>query len=357
VQGWIPEEKVPQLQNALHEIEQKTGESFLVDFGDPSHGEKVPTRRPELKPSFLNPAWTLTSLRGWPSIHEINPSLITILVFSLQFGIMFGDVGQGAIFLILGIILSRKYRTGMVSKIAVMFVPMGIVSIAFGFFYGEIFLVEGILHPILMSPLHEMGKLFKIVLGIAVLEMSLGLVLGAVNAVKEGHILGVVGEHGIGAIMFLVGLYLGALYFLQVNDFFAVMNHWSFMVMVGGLILSALEPVMTALSHRHLGAEVMGEAIAAFMMTFVESLGNFFSFLRIGAFALAHACLAIAAEALGETFIGPGGLVLMNVIAMTFEFVSSSVQSLRLLYYEFMGKFFKGGGIEYKPFRLEESAI
>ena len=45
-------------------------------------------------------------------------------------------------------------------------------------------------------------------------------------------------------------------------------------------------------------------------------------------------------------------MVIMNVIALTFEFVSSSVQSIRLLYYEFMGKFFHGEGIRYKPFTI-----
>ena len=42
----------------------------------------------------------------------------------------------------------------------------------------------------------------------------------------------------------------------------------------------------------------------------------------------------------------------MNVIALSFEFISSSVQSIRLLYYEFMGKFFHGEGIRFKPFRI-----
>jgi vacuolar-type H+-ATPase subunit I/STV1 len=42
----------------------------------------------------------------------------------------------------------------------------------------------------------------------------------------------------------------------------------------------------------------------------------------------------------------------MNIIALTFEFVSSGVQSIRLLYYEFMGKFFHGGGVRFKPFTI-----
>jgi len=368
LRGWVPIDKVPQFDHVIDEVEKKTGESFIVQYEDPSHEDVMPTSRPTVKPRFLDPAFTLTSLRGWPSAHEINPTLITVFVFSLQFGIMFGDVGQGAIFLLLGLLLSRKYKRGLMSKLSAMFVPMGIIAIIFGFFYDSVFLVEGILHtekilhaypilerllsPVLIHPLLEnMGKLFRFVLGIAVLEMSLGLVIGSINAVKEGHVWGVLGEHGVGAILFLVGLYLGALYFLQVRDFFAVMSHWSFMTMIAGLVLAAIEPVITAVSRKHLGAEVMGEAIGGLMMTFVECLGNFFSFLRIGAFALAHACLAIAAHEL-TPFMGVGGIVLMNVIAMTFEFVSSSVQSLRLLYYEFMGKFFRGGGTPYKPFVL-----
>ncbi len=46
------------------------------------------------------------------------------------------------------------------------------------------------------------------------------------------------------------------------------------------------------------------------------------------------------------------GMVIMNIIALTFEFVSSGVQSVRLLYYEFMGKFFHGEGIRFKPFTI-----
>ena len=97
----------------------------------------------------------------------------------------------------------------------------------------------------------------------------------------------------------------------------------------------------------------MGEAVGGFLMTFVEGLANMFSFLRLAAFALAHASLAGAALSMGEA-IGSnlGALIMMNVIALTFEFVSSSVQSLRLLYYEFMGKFFHGEGIPFEPFKL-----
>jgi len=359
VQGWVPEDKIPRLQKAIRDVEEKTGESFLMDFEEPGHEEPVPTLKPELKPRFLDPAWKLTSLRGWPSAHEVNPALVTVIIFSFQFGLMFGDVGQGLLLLVLGLFISRKYKTGMMSKLGVMFVPMGISAIVFGFLYGEVFLVEGLIHPLLFNPMEEgkIGSLMKMILGIAVVELCAGLVIGMINAYKSGNKWGMLGEHGLGFILTVVGLYFGALYFLQTDSIFALMSHWSVIMMVVGLALSFLEPVITSFTvHRKLGFEAVGEGIGGFLLVFVESLSNFFSFLRIAAFALAHASLAVAAHAM-QGFIGFGGIVLMNVIAMTFEFISSSVQSLRLLYYEFMGKFFHGNGVEFKPFSIKTGEI
>ena len=118
--------------------------------------------------------------------------------------------------------------------------------------------------------------------------------------------------------------------------------------------MAMVSPMLTAVFvHKHFGFEAFGEGVGALLMTFVECLANFFSFLRIAAFALAHASLAVAAHSM-VGFMGVGGIVLMNVIAMTFEFISSCVQSLRLLYYEFMGKFFHGTGTPFKSFRVKK---
>jgi len=357
LQGWVPEKKIPVLEKAIETVESKTGESLFLKFEMPGHEDHdIPTPTPEFKPSFLQPAWTLTTLRGWPSAHEVNPSYITILVFCFQFGLMFGDVGQGAIFLLLGLFLIRRYKRGMMSKLGVMFIPMGISAIIFGFLYDSVFLIEGLLthHPILPNPVEHTTKLMLLVFQIAVLEVVAGLVLGAVNEYREGHKWGVIGEHGLGMILYVVGLYLSAMYFIRTGNFTAVLSHWTFMVMIAGMVLSMLEPILVSISQHKFSFEVVGEGIGALLMTFVEGLANLFSFLRIAAFALAHASLAIAAHNMSH-FMGVGGFLLMNIIAMSFEFISSSVQSLRLLYYEFMGKFFQGEGVPFKPFRLRNS--
>ena len=353
VQGWVPTEKLPEFKETIGGVEKEIGEQLIVQYEDPSHEEKVPTMMPTIRPKFFDPAVKLTTLRGWPTAHELNPSMVTLLIFSLQFGMMFGDVGQGFIFLILGLILSRKFKRGLASKLGVAFVPMGIMAIFFGFLYGEVFLVEGIIPPLLFSPLHSIMRLFQMVLGIAVLEMSVGLILGAINEYKEGNIAGIIGEHGAGGILFFVGLFFMATEFYISMDFMAIMSHWSFIMLMIGLVMAFVEPILSAvIKHKPITFEVVMEGMAALLITFIEGLANFFSFLRIAAFALAHASLAVAAHSMTD-FMGVWGIILMNVIAMSFEFISSSVQALRLLYYEFMGKFYQGTGIPFKSFRVK----
>ncbi|UCH57715.1 MAG: hypothetical protein JSV18_02035 [Candidatus Bathyarchaeota archaeon] len=357
IQGWIPEENVKTLENIVDGLQERTGELFLLQYEEPGHEDHaVPSPEPTITPSILQPAWKLTTLRGWPSIHEVNPKYISILVFSFQFGLMFGDIGQGAIFLIMGLIMSRKFKRGMMSKLGSLFIPMGISAIIFGIMYDSIFLLEGLLfhhNQILPNPINETTSLLKLVFLIASLEIIFGLVIGAINEYKEGNKWGVLGEHGLGMILYIAGLYLSAMHFIRTGDFMGVMGYWAFYMLIGGMFLAMLEPIIASIAEGHFSIEVIGEGVGALLMTFVEGLANCFSFLRIAAFALAHASLAVAAHQLGDFMGTAASLALMNMIAMSFEFISSSVQSLRLLYYEFMGKFYQGQGVPFRPFRTK----
>ena len=87
---------------------------------------------------------------------------------------------------------------------------------------------------------------------------------------------------------------------------------------------------------------------------------NTISFLRIAAFALVHAGAFLALFALADTLAGRVGrrratssaLVAGNVVIILLEGLTVSVQVLRLEYYEFFGKFFRGGGEPYRPLML-----
>jgi V/A-type H+-transporting ATPase subunit I len=64
---------------------------------------------------------------------------------------------------------------------------------------------------------------------------------------------------------------------------------------------------------------------------------------------------ALADTVSGLTFGGPlsiAALVAGNVVMILLEGLTVAVQVLRLEYYEFFGKFFRGGGELYRPLML-----
>jgi V/A-type H+-transporting ATPase subunit I len=285
LQGWISNNKISLIKEKIGEIESRIGERLFVDFGEAGPEDvNIPNPEPEIKPSILQPAWILTKLRGWPSPREINPHYISIIVFSFQFGLMFGDIGQGLIFLLAGFYLSRKYKKGMMSRLSGMFIPMGISAMIFGVLYDSIFLVEGLLfhhHQVMPNPIHETTTLMLLVFQIAAIEIILALVLGAINQIKAGNPIGALGEHGLGMILFVAGLYMTAVYFIEIGmDFMGALGNWTFLMALAGILLSFLEPIIHSVAHGHgIGMEAIGEGIAGLMMTFVEGLANLFSFL------------------------------------------------------------------------------
>jgi vacuolar-type H+-ATPase subunit I/STV1 len=389
IQGYTPENKLHPLRIAISKVEEQVGEQLYLEISDlDTEDHHAPTPEPNIQPKIFQPTWILTRLRGWPSAEEINPAYISVLVFSFQFGLMFGDIGQGLLFLVIGLALRSRFERGMMKYLTTLFIPMGISAIIFGFMYDSIFLLEGqithwiahtfhisehsihhlsdhhividlgaITYPIMPSPILEMGKLMNLIFMVGAVEIVFGAILGAFNAYKEGNYVGMLGEHGIGMGLYVTGLYLSAgEMFTEGLNILLLVSNWPFKLMIGGMLLSFLEPVLHSVQHGHgVSIESMGEGLGGLLMTFVEGLANMFSFLRIAAFALAHASLAGAGITLGNA-IGSKilGSLLMNLIALSFEFVSSSVQSLRLLYYEFMGKFYHGVGVPYRPFRINE---
>jgi len=81
----------------------------------------------------------------------------------------------------------------------------------------------------------------------------------------------------------------------------------------------------------------------------------------LGAFALAHSTLFIAIftiakmlrELQGGEFLYWFVVALGNIIIILFEGLIVSIQALRLEYYEFFKRFYRGGGEPYRPYRLE----
>ena len=102
---------------------------------------------------------------------------------------------------------------------------------------------------------------------------------------------------------------------------------------------------------------VWGEyAVLAFFELFetvISFAGNSLSFVRLGAFAVAHEGLSQVVLMMAGLSGSMGWLVILlgTIFIVAFEGLIVGIQTLRLEYYEFFGKFFRGDGRAFQPLR------
>ena len=107
-------------------------------------------------------------------------------------------------------------------------------------------------------------------------------------------------------------------------------------------------------------SEYVIETLVEILEIGLSMLANTISFIRVGAFALSHAGLSIVTYTLAGMFdssmTSMGAIAIItigNIFIIGFEGFVCGIQSLRLEYYEFFSKFFRGGGVAFTPFTLK----
>ena len=286
-------------------------------------------------PSVLhNPAWArpfevFAGLMGVPGTRDADPSVIVAVLAPLMFGFMFGDVLQGLAVAVAGYVLRNRLPALR------LLVPGGIVAIAFGFAFGSIFAREDVIPALWVRPLEDPL-----------------LVLGTALA--------------FGAIVLMIGQLLNALQYFWRDD----MRHW--FATEAGTLVAYLGLVGTAFDARALWAVPAGLAWALIGPALVadrDRLGavghaagevaermlqlgvNTVSFVRVGAFALAHAGLCTAVVGMAEA-AGPGYwpvLLIGNAAIVCLEGLVVSIQTTRLILFEFFIRFLTARGRPFEP--------
>jgi V/A-type H+-transporting ATPase subunit I len=94
------------------------------------------------------------------------------------------------------------------------------------------------------------------------------------------------------------------------------------------------------------------DGFGEFIETFFSYITNSLSYIRLAAFAIAHGVLAGFALTLGASLGIIPSLIIVNIMVVIIEGFAAGIQSIRLIFYEFSTKFFKGGGIKFNPIKL-----
>ena len=371
--GWIPATAAPGLENHLREI---TGGRCVVEVAAPSDSsnEEIPVLLRH--PRWLRPFEMLVTAYGLPHYRELEPTLFVAVSYVLMFGIMFGDVGHGAILALGGLAALLAGRKTQTRDVGLLLLSGGGSSMIFGALYGSCFGLTAFKKFALWhDPLEgDPMSLMRGAIGIGVVLISLGLVLNIINRFRRGDFLGgFLGKFGVAGAVF----YWGAL--ALVTKFAAVQAHG--LVTVAIILFLALPVIGWTLKEplelfcrRRAGQAVEpgGSMAAAFSESLVGAFegvlgyfANTISFVRLAAYAMSHAALLLAAFLMADAVkdLPIGGwlsvlvIILGNAVAIALEGIVASVQALRLEYYEFFGKFFSGGGQPFKPFRLQTKTV
>jgi V/A-type H+-transporting ATPase subunit I len=372
ISGWIPEDRAEGMSRAIAAV---TEGRAVVDVEKPQDMPEVlasALRIPILyrNPLLLRPFQMLVQLYGVPSYGEIQPTTFFAVSFLLMFGLMFGDVGQGLVLFSAGYCLFRYLPRFL--DYGILLMECGVASIVFGALYGSFFGIEGLLPVLWMEPIRDMPRFMGVAIGFGVLLVSVGLMINIINSWRSGdRASALLGPHGVfGAFTYWILVALLARAIMPANVLVPVPVLLA-LVAVPVLLIVLKRPIIRLLD-RGRPPRPPRPATPRWLLALegsvelVDSLFSFFantiSFVRVAAFAAVHAGVFIAMFALADTlahfrFGQPLGIVTLiagNIVMIFLEGLTVSVQVLRLEYYEFFGKFFRGGGELYRPLMLRK---
>jgi len=346
--GWAPQPALPELAASLHRLG-----AALVELRPP-RGSQPPTL---LAPApAAEPFRPLLTTYGAVPYADVDPTPFVAVTYCLMFGMMFGDVGDGALIVLAALALSRSRnpRLAALRRVWPMIAAAGVSAVLFGALYGELFGPTKVLPTLWLDPLDSPTRLLgaAIVAGIGLLAAS--YVIGIINRFREGGVLlALTADSGVpglallaGGVLAVVGIATGAAWLTP-----------------AGLAIVAVAVVALVLGLRAeagSGATGVLEVLIGLLDELLRLFSNVFSFARLAAFGLMHAAIGrVVLHAAGSLTGNPIGDVAAVVTfavgwaaAFALEGLVVAVQALRLEYYELFSRLFAREGRPFRPFSL-----
>lgn len=324
--------------------------------------ENPPTRLKN--PGIFKPFEMYIKMYGLPSYKELDPTVFVAITYSLLFGAMFGDLGQGMLLLIGGFILYKKKNMALAGIIS----TAGFFSSIFGILFGSIFGFEDIIPALWLRPREAMSQLpvignlntvFVVAVAFGMFLILVTMVMHIINAVKAGS----VGDkwfdtNGVAGFIFYAMICLCIVLVMSGRTLPGTV----LLVLLIGLPLLAIalkEPLENLIEKKKpLIDGGIGMYITQTFFELFETMLSFFSntlsFVRVGAFAVSHAAMmeVVLMLAGAENGGSPNWIVVVlgNLFVCGLEGLIVGIQVLRLEYYEMFSRFYRGNGREFRPF-------
>ena len=357
--GWIPAVDENRFVTKMSKYSD-----FLVEIDDPDRDGRVspPTNLKNWR--IFRPYEYYVKMYGVPSYRDIDVTSFVAVTYTLLFGIMFGDLGQGIVLSIVGFILWKVKKMDL-GKILV---PCGMASAFFGLMFGSVFGFEEALDPLYHAvglkakPLSVMDSINTVLLfavGIGIAMVFLAMCINVVTCVKRKKFgSAFFYENGVTGIF----VYLGG-----VSLVYSFMAHRQLLpgpvaasMMVVGIIILFCKPIIAESidEGKFQKIDSVGDFILQNLFECIEYILSYFSntvsFLRVGAFVIVHASMMMVVFTLaGDTSSVKGIIVVIlgNIVVIALEGLLTGIQGLRLEFYEMFSRFYEGDGRVFEPVR------
>jgi V/A-type H+/Na+-transporting ATPase subunit I len=390
VTGWVP---VDDLDGLTTRLRTASKEILIEDLPTTRYGENLNVPVALSTNKFLRPFQMLVNTYARPRYGELDPTLLMAVTFPLLYGVMFGDLGQGLVLIVLGLLIHNRLLKVLedilgkgIQGLGLLISYCGASAAVFGFLYGSIFGFEGqsidtYLHfhfePLWMSPIQNILGILSLAIDVGIVLLLFAFLLGIFNNIRSkdwAHL--IFGHTGLVALVFYIcflsflGSFLGntaiapriavAVSKIPLPLFPTGLIIFGLLMMFSGFFRNLVEGHRPLIEGKGIGGLVMF-IIQSFMdlfVIFIDMVSNTLSFIRVGAFAVAHGGLSIAIFSLAgsEPNLKFWIVILIgNIIIVVLEGLIVGIQTMRLHYYELFGKFFTGGGMRFEPLKVTPS--
>lgn len=315
---------------------------------------------------FAEPFSMFVEMYGLPSHNGFDPTMLVAITYTLLFGLMFADLGQGIIIAIAGAFLwhAKKNKLGAILE------RVGISSAVFGFIFGSVFGFEHLLDPVFRKmgfeekPFEVMDNINTILYGAIALGVVFIIITIIINICigfkQKDYERALFSNNGIAGLVFFVAILGGLVGNLLLGMNLLTPIYVVFLIVIPALLMFFREILGCLLMKKPIEKVGIGDFIASnFFEVFEFGLGfatNTLSFVRVGGFILSHAGMMSVVMLLAE-MAGKSGSILViilgNIFVIGMEGLIVGIQSLRLEFYEVFSRFYDGDGRAFEPVNMK----
>lgn len=339
LQGWAPADKVEGLEKDLHEQFFCYTESAL-----PEAEEEYPIL---LKNNaVVEPFESITQMYSTPGIADVDPTPIMTIFYMIFFGMMMADAGYGLLITLacFAVIKKAKYGKGEGSLIKLM-AFCGITTTIWGIIFGSFF--GAAIIPGIINPLEDVMLLMGMSLLFGLLHIFVGLAIKGYLHLKNGHVLDFFADV-IAWYIFIIGVACSILP-VVVGDAGVLGQVGPYIAIVGAvcIILTGGRAQKSIFMKAFKGVSAL--------YGIVNYFGDVLSYTRLVALCLSSGVIAQVMNLLGGMLGFPAMIlvfILGHAVNLFIGALGAYVHTSRLQFVEFFGKFYEGGGIQFRPFKF-----